>query len=118
MTGVTNTLGAVSDAIVNPKEAAGAARRLLEANMNARVNAVREVAEAVNEADARQRDAAAARSGIRVRGTPLSKRGGPTRTSVRPGHVRQARRRPIVAQGARRRRLKCKASRDKPPALT
>ena len=56
-----NTLGIMSDATVNPDEAAEAARRLLEANVNERVNAVRELAEAANEADARERDAAAAR---------------------------------------------------------
>lgn len=51
----------MSDATVNPDQAAEAARRLLEANVNERVNAVRELAEAANEAEARERDAAAAR---------------------------------------------------------
>lgn len=51
----------MSDATVNPDQAAEAARRLLEANVNERVDAVRELAEAANEADARERDAAVAR---------------------------------------------------------
>lgn len=51
----------MSDATVNPDQAAEAARRLLEANVNERVNAVRELAEAANEAEARERDAATAR---------------------------------------------------------
>jgi hypothetical protein len=51
----------MSDAIVTPEDAADAARRLLEANVNERVNAVREVAEAANDADTKERDAAAAR---------------------------------------------------------
>jgi hypothetical protein len=58
---VPSTLGIMSDATVNPDEAAEAARRLLEANVNERVNAVRDLAEAANEADVRERDAAAAR---------------------------------------------------------
>jgi hypothetical protein len=51
----------MSDAIVTPEDAADAARRLLEANVNERVNAVREVAEAANDADAKEREATAAR---------------------------------------------------------
>jgi hypothetical protein len=51
----------MSDATVNPDQAAEAARRLLEANVNERVNAVRGLAEAANDAEARERDAAAAR---------------------------------------------------------
>jgi hypothetical protein len=58
---VASTLGIMSDTTVNPDEAAEAARRLLEANVKERVHAVRELAEAANEADARERDAAAAR---------------------------------------------------------
>lgn len=51
----------MSDATVTPEDAAAAARRLLEANLNTRVDAVRELAEAANEADAKEREAVEAR---------------------------------------------------------
>jgi hypothetical protein len=51
----------MTDATVTPDNAAAAARRLLEANVNARVDAVRELAEAANEAEAKEREAAEAR---------------------------------------------------------
>lgn len=51
----------MSDATVNPEDAAAAARRLLEANLNARVDAVREVVDAANDAEAKEREATAAR---------------------------------------------------------
>lgn len=51
----------MSDAIVTPEDAADAARQLLEANLNQRVDAVREVAQAANDAEEKEREAAAAR---------------------------------------------------------
>lgn len=51
----------MSDATVNPEDAAAAARRLLEANVNARVDAVREVVDAANDADEKEREATEAR---------------------------------------------------------
>ena len=51
----------MSDATVNPDQAAEAARRLLEANVNERVKAVRDLAEAANEAEASECAAAEAR---------------------------------------------------------
>lgn len=51
----------MSDAQVNPEDAAAAARRLLEADFEAKVSAVRELADAANDADAKEREASAAR---------------------------------------------------------
>jgi hypothetical protein len=51
----------MSDAQVNPDDAAAAARRLLEAEFEAKVTAVRELADAANDADAKEREAAEAR---------------------------------------------------------
>jgi hypothetical protein len=51
----------MSDATVTPEDAAAAARRLLEAGLNTRVDAVRELAEAANEAEAKEREAGEAR---------------------------------------------------------
>lgn len=57
----TSTVVLMSDATVSPDQAAEAARRLLEANVNERVRAVRDLAEAANEAEASERAAAEAR---------------------------------------------------------
>lgn len=51
----------MSDAQVNPEDAAAAARRLLEADFEAKVTAVRELADAANDADAKEREATEAR---------------------------------------------------------
>lgn len=54
-------LTCMSDAQVNPEDAAAAARRLLEADFEAKVTAVRELADAANDADAKEREAVEAR---------------------------------------------------------
>jgi hypothetical protein len=55
MDSTTVKLSRMSDAILNPDEAAQKARELIEADVNARVEAVRQVVAATNDADDAER---------------------------------------------------------------